>query len=143
MKKQRYLAVLVCVMMLIVFTASASAPNSSFSFHGSCVRFFNTSSSITRPEDPDVNWSCFTIRPDTLSYAGSTRATAHALPITPSGAGCGSVKTVSRNQNTFYTPNAVGDNATVVKARLINSYYQETGDTSPYSLTIGGQMFGA
>lgn len=143
MRKQRCFAALICLMMLVAFAASASALNSSFSFHGSCVRFFNTSSSITRPEDPDVNWSCFTIRPDTLSYAGSTRTTAHALPITPSGAGCGSVKTVSRNQNTFYTPNAVGDTATVVKARLINSYYQETGDTSAYSLTIGGRMFGA
>lgn len=130
-------------MMLIVFTASASALNSSFSFHGTCSRFFNTSSSIERSTDPDVSWTQFTIRPDALSYAGSTRTTAHALPITPSGAGCSSVKTVSRNQNTFYTPNAVGDNATVVKARLINSYYQETGDTSAYSLTIGGRMFGA
>ena len=140
MKKRRFLACVVCLIMMLAFAATASAAVTYYNFHGSCRRFFNTEEMLQKSSDE--TWSEFSIRATTLRYENGSRNYANAVVQTLSGIVCAFPQQITRGVKATFSPKtAASADENKVNARLFNSYYlyEKTEDVK---LTIGGEVRG-
>ena len=140
MKKRRFLAYVISLIMLLAICGAANADGLYYNFHGSCVRFFVTTESLSRNTSGTI-WVKFTVKPTALYYQSGVINYAYAIPMLNSGQVCGSNKKVTKNNETSFTPDSVGKYQDNIKFKLINAHYENYG-TQSNKLTIGGEVRG-
>ena len=132
---------LVCLLLLTTFAAGAlaSVVVKPYSFSGKCYRAFTTTGSVEKPASNP--WQAFMVYADKLKYdEGMEHYYAYVQPVSSdTGTSYGSRDMVYTTQDAYCTPNSAGLYAVLVKMKISNAYYVNTGDQDN-QLTISGTV---
>ena len=135
----------VIIIFIVIFAGStlagalASVVVKPYSFSGKCYRAFTTTGSVEKPASNP--WQAFMVYADKLEYEmGAPHYYAYVQPVSSdTGASYGSRDMVYTTQDAYCTPNSAGLYAVVVKMKISNAYYVNTGDQDN-QLTISGTV---
>ena len=132
---------LACLLLLTTFAAGALASIQAqpYTFNGKCYRAFTTTGSVEKPASNP--WQAFMVYADKLEYEmGAPHYYAYVQPVSSDTvASYGSRDMVYTTQDAYCTPNSAGLYAVVVKMKISNAYYVNTGDQDN-QLTISGTV---